>query len=174
MAAKFGPVGPNLAAIFSPGQNMAAIFGPRDKIWMRSFLPWHPQGSYGNKHQACSSRVLQLSNSAEILPRVASEREQEATSKNAIFYPIIRCSETIDNIPPPLKGRYIIYAETLRWSPLAQAGIDDRAPFLVAGYGRLHLPFSGITQYLRGLVSLYERPIIAGVRILIVSSILAI
>ena len=42
--------------------------------------------------------------------------------------------------------------------------------FSVAGYGGLHLPFSGITQYLRGLVSVYERPIIAGVRILIVSS----
>ena len=43
--------------------------------------------------------------------------------------------------------------------------------FSVAGYGGLHLPFSGITQYLRGLVSVYERPIIAGVRILIISSI---
>ena len=31
------------------------------------------QGSYGDKYQACSGRFLQLSNSAEILPRVASE-----------------------------------------------------------------------------------------------------
>ena len=42
--------------------------------------------------------------------------------------------------------------------------------FSVVGYGGLHIPFSGITQYLRGLVSMYERLIIAGVRILIVSS----
>ena len=42
--------------------------------------------------------------------------------------------------------------------------------FLVAEYGGLHLPFRGITQYLRGLASVYERLIIAGVRILIVSS----
>ena len=42
--------------------------------------------------------------------------------------------------------------------------------FSVAGYGGLRLPFRGITEYLRGLVSVYERPIMAGVRILIVSS----
>ena len=36
--------------------------------------------------------------------------------------------------------------------------------------GGLRLLFRGITEYLRGLVSVYERPIIAGVRILIVSS----
>ena len=47
------------------------------------------------KYQACSSRVLQLSNSAEILPRVASEREQEAASENTIFYPIIELSEIL-------------------------------------------------------------------------------
>ena len=41
------------------------------------------QGSYGDKYQACSSRVSQLSNSAdEIFSRVASEREQEAASEN--------------------------------------------------------------------------------------------
>ena len=40
---------------------------------------------YGDKYQACNSRVLQLSNSAEILPRVASEKEQEAASKNTLF-----------------------------------------------------------------------------------------
>ena len=33
----------------------------------------------------------------------------------------------------------------------------------VAGYGGLRLPFRGITDYLGGLVSMYERPIIAGV-----------
>ena len=64
-----------------------------------------------HEYQACSSKVLQLSNSAKILPRVASEREQEAASTNTIFYPIINCSEI------------------LRQSPLAQAGIDDRVPF---------------------------------------------
>ena len=42
--------------------------------------------------------------------------------------------------------------------------------FSVAGYGGLKLPFNGITQYLRGLVSMYERLIITGVRILIVST----
>ena len=42
--------------------------------------------------------------------------------------------------------------------------------FSVAGYGGLRLPFRGITEYLRGLVSVYERPIIAGIRALIVSS----
>ena len=57
------------------------------------------QGSYRDEYQACSSRVLQLSNSAEILPRVASEREQEAASENTLFYHV------------------------------SQAGIDDRAPF---------------------------------------------
>ena len=43
------------------------------------------QGSYGDKYQACSSRVLQLSNSTETLPRVASEKEQEAASENTLF-----------------------------------------------------------------------------------------
>ena len=43
------------------------------------------QGSYGDKYQACSSRVLQLFNSAETLPRVASEKEQEAASENTLF-----------------------------------------------------------------------------------------
>ena len=38
---------------------------------------------------------MQLSNSAKILPTVASEREQEAASENTIFYPIIECSELI-------------------------------------------------------------------------------
>ena len=64
--------------------------------------PFSVQGSYGDEYQACSSRVLQLSNSAEIWPRVASEREQEAASENTILF---------------------------RKSPLAQVGIDDRAPF---------------------------------------------
>ena len=76
-----------------------------------SATPLSAQGSYGNECQACSSRVLQLSNSVEIFARVASEREQEATSENKIFYPII------------------VRSEMLRSSPLAQEGIDDRAPF---------------------------------------------
>ena len=54
--------------------------------------------------------------------------------------------------------------------PYRKRGLTIELHFSVAGYGGLHLPFSGITQYLRGLVSVYERPIIAGVRILIVSS----
>ena len=60
-----------------------------------SATPLIAQGSYGDEYQACSSRVLQLSNSAEILLRVASEREQEAVSENTIFYPIIECSEIL-------------------------------------------------------------------------------
>ena len=47
-----------------------------------SATPLSAQGSHGDEYQECSSRVLQLSNSAEIFPRVASEREQEAMSKN--------------------------------------------------------------------------------------------
>ena len=47
--------------------------------------PLRAQGNYGEEYQMYSSRVLQLSNSAEILPRVASEREQEAASENTIF-----------------------------------------------------------------------------------------
>ena len=44
--------------------------------------PFSAQGNYGDKYQACSSRVLHLSNSAEILPKVASGKEQEAASVN--------------------------------------------------------------------------------------------
>ena len=76
-----------------------------------SATPLSAQGSNGDECQACSSRVLQLSNSVEIFSRVASEREQEATSENKIFHPII------------------VWSEMLRSSPLAQEGIDDRAPF---------------------------------------------
>ena len=60
-----------------------------------SATPLSAQDSYGDKYQAWSSRVLQLSNSAKILPKVASEREQEAVSENRIFYPIIECSEVV-------------------------------------------------------------------------------
>ena len=52
----------------------------------------------------------------------------------------------------------------LRYSPLAQVGIDAQVYFSVAGYGGLLL-FRGITGYLHGLVSVYERPIIAGGRV---------
>ena len=54
--------------------------------------------------------------------------------------------------------------------PLHKRGLTIELHFSVAGYGGRHLPFSGITQYLRGLVSVYERPIIAGVRTSITSS----
>ena len=46
-----------------------------------SAKPLSAQGNYGDKYQACSSRVLHLSNSVEILPKVASGKEQ----------PIIEC-----------------------------------------------------------------------------------
>ena len=60
-----------------------------------SATPLSAQGSYGDECQASSSRVLQLSKSAEILLRVASEREQEVAFENTIFYSIIECSETL-------------------------------------------------------------------------------
>ena len=53
----------------------------------------------------------------------------------------------------------------------AKRGLTIELHFSVAGYGGLHLQFSGIIQCLRGLVSVYERLIVAGDRILIVSSI---
>ena len=61
-----------------------------------SATPLSAQGSYGDEYQACSSRVLQLSISVEILPRVASEREQEAASENTLF---IRLSKFCANRP---------------------------------------------------------------------------
>ena len=42
-----------------------------------STTPLSIQGSYGNEYQACSSRVLQLPNSAEILLGVASKRNRK-------------------------------------------------------------------------------------------------
>ena len=48
-----------------------------------------------SEYQACSSRVLQLANSAEILLRVASKREQEAASENTLFHSIIVWSEIV-------------------------------------------------------------------------------
>ena len=50
-----------------------------------SSTPLSAQDSYGDKYQAYSSRVLQLSNNAELLPTVVSEREQEAASENTLF-----------------------------------------------------------------------------------------
>ena len=47
--------------------------------------PLHPRQLRQDECQACSSRVLQLSSIAEILLRVASEREQEAASENTLF-----------------------------------------------------------------------------------------
>ena len=67
-------------------QPMHSIFGN---------TPQRPKQLYRDEYQASSSRVLQLSNSAEILPRVASEREQEAASENSKFYAIIVCSEIL-------------------------------------------------------------------------------
>ena len=55
---------------------------------------------------------MQLSNSAEILPRVASGREQEAASENTFFFADYQNFRTVTLIP------------------LAQAGIDARASFL--------------------------------------------
>ena len=54
--------------------------------------------------------------------------------------------------------------------PWRKRGLTLQLHFSVAGYGRLRLSFHGITEYLRGLVSVYERPIIAGVQLLMVYS----
>ena len=54
--------------------------------------------------------------------------------------------------------------------PQRKRGLTLELHFSVAGCGRFRLPFRGTTEYMRGLVSVYECPIIAGVRVLIVSS----
>ena len=54
-----------------------------------------------------------------------------------------------------------------------QAGIDARAPLFsrrMRWTPALRLSFHGMTEYLRGLVSVYERPITAGVQLLMVYS----
>ena len=43
------------------------------------------QANYGDKYQACSSRVLQLSNSAEILPKVASSSSNVISNRALIL-----------------------------------------------------------------------------------------
>ena len=101
------------------------------------------------QYQACSSRVLQLSTSAETLPMVDSEKEQEAASENIGDYRMFR---------------------TVMQSPYCKRGLTLELHFLVTGYGGLRLPFHDITQYLCGLVTVYERPIIAGVHLLMVYS----
>ena len=55
-------------------------------------------------------------------------------------------------------------------SPLAQAGIDNRAPFFSRWIRWTPPSFQWHNPVSACLVSAYERPIIAGVRILIVSS----
>ena len=50
-----------------------------------SAKPLSAQGNYSDKHQAHSSRVLHLSNSAKILPKFAAKKEQEAASVNGLF-----------------------------------------------------------------------------------------
>ena len=69
-----------------------------------SAAPLSAQGSYGDEDQACSSRVLQLSNSAEILPRVASGREQEASLKILIFFADYQIFRTVTLIAPSTGG----------------------------------------------------------------------
>ena len=85
-----------------------------------SAAPLSAQGSYGDEDQAWSSRVLQLSNSAEILPRVASGREQEAASENTFFLPIIKNFRTVTLIPLALAGidaRAPFFSRRIRWTP---------------------------------------------------------
>ena len=59
--------------------------------------PLSAQGSYGDEYQACSSRVLQLANSAEILPRVASKRWQEVLSHVFPLFPSVDTTTTQEN-----------------------------------------------------------------------------
>ena len=69
-----------------------------------SATPLSVHGSYGDEYQGCSSRVLQLANSAEILPRVASDREQEAASENTSSsdYCMVRnCTLIVASFPGP-------------------------------------------------------------------------
>ena len=58
-----------------------------------SAKPLSAQGNYDDKYQACNSRVLHLSNSAEILPKVASGKEQEAASVNTFFSQLSNVSD---------------------------------------------------------------------------------
>ena len=60
-----------------------------------SAKPLSPQGNYGDKYQVCRSRILHLSNSAEILPKVASEKEQEAASVNTADYQMFQTVKLI-------------------------------------------------------------------------------
>ena len=66
-------------------------------------------------------------------------------------------------------GNYISEVHESR-TIVSCSGIDARAPLSAAGYSGLCLPFRGITEYLYGLLSVYEHPIIAGVRVLIIYS----
>ena len=56
-------------------------------------------GQWNDKYQACNSRVLHLSNSAEILPEVASGKKQEAASVNTFFSQLSNVSDCYANRP---------------------------------------------------------------------------
>ena len=63
---------------------------------------------------------MQLSNSAEILPRVASGREQEAASENTFFFADYQNFRTVTLIPLALAGidaRAPFFSRRIRWTP---------------------------------------------------------
>ena len=88
----YGPVDPNDTGIV--GSDLGIYNEKLRKSTVRSLIeqptqflakPLSAQGNYGDKYQACSSRVLHLFNSVEILPKVASGKEQVAASVNTFF-----------------------------------------------------------------------------------------
>ena len=130
------------------------VYGKIRKSTVRSLMeqptqfsatPLSAQGSYGDEYEACSSRVLQLSNSTKI----------------GKWHPKIHYFSRLSNVSD-------CYADRIQ----RKRGLTLELHFSVArtGYGGLRVPFYGITEYLRSLVSVYERPIITGVRLLMVYS----
>ena len=90
------------------------------------------QGSYGDKCQACSSRVLLLSDGAKILPRVASEKKEKTMSENTRFA-----------------------AEYQMHVPLIASSVSGNwcssSIFWVVKFSGISVCFRGITDYLHGL-----------------------
>ena len=73
------------------------------------------------------------------------------------FTPVLESiSVTVPNIQYSTKWMYF-------WLLLSE-GIDTQAPFSIIGYGGLDFSFCGISEYLHGLISVYDCPIIAGIK----------
>ena len=84
---------------------MLALIGWNDQNLLSSHWGRNPintsatifitQGTYDDKYQACSSRVLLFLEGAEILPKDASEKEQETTSENTWFVADYQMFQTV-------------------------------------------------------------------------------